>query len=508
MYIFDCLYGRIEFKKKDYRCMISPEMQRLREVRLGNINSLWLTGSSNNNRYEHSIGTAYLAKVNIESNKSTFPKQYTDAFIHAALFHDLGNGPFGHSYEYILQKQGFIPEKSIADVIFGRKTGSHKKSDTCEPFYLGLQNELSNILSKEEVRCIDEIVRGENQYCSKLLSSTIDIDNIDNVYRMAFHMGLPVNKNAPVELAKGLICKNNQIYFKETAVPYLYDWYETRSNLYKLLLYNPQDFSAKCMLSELMENVLERDREKIKWQFTDSELVNVLLNLREEYWNEDALIPISINEGLKDTDFDDAEKIRNTFKKLGIMVSEQASISVSMESGKIEFSYYNTEYVFENGCLYKKGKKVLTNPSQLVTRMMRGDLYGCIGIYDSPEIEKYYLFSDKTYKDQLEIECNYYIEKKLLNKNYLVCFHGIVDKNKTNRQLEVQLESGELFQIGMNTHKLIIGAFLKNKNFGMACGEISSLRRKKLNGLIREFLSDKGISNTEHTLYSEVDCIE
>ena len=54
MYIYDCLYGKIEFDDIIYKCMLKPEMQRLREVRLGNINSLLLTGSANCNREEHS----------------------------------------------------------------------------------------------------------------------------------------------------------------------------------------------------------------------------------------------------------------------------------------------------------------------------------------------------------------------------------------------------------------------------------------------------------------------
>ena len=348
---------------------------------------------------------------------------------------------------------------------------------------------------------------GENKFCSKLLSSTIDIDNIDNVYRMAFHMGIPIDRHAPIELAKGMVCKNNNIYFKETAMPYLYDWYKTRSDLYTLLLYNPQDFSAKCMLSELMECVLERDSSIIKWQFTDWELVDAFTKLREEYWC-DTLIPISIDDGLKTTDFADAKTIRETFKRLKIPIPDQASISISKVSNRINFSFYSTEYTFENGCLFKKGKKIITNPSQLVSRMMRGDLYGCVGIFDSSQTEKYELFSERIQKDRLEMECNYYIEKRLESKHYQICFHGIIDKNKTNRQLEIRLESGELFQIGKNTNNLIIGAFVKNKNYGLVNGDISTQRRKILKDLIIDFLHIKGITCTEHTLYSEVDCIE
>ena len=68
MYIWDALYGKIDFSPFVYRCMLTPEVQRLREVRLCNINSLFITGSANTNRFEHSVGTAYLAMLNIESN--------------------------------------------------------------------------------------------------------------------------------------------------------------------------------------------------------------------------------------------------------------------------------------------------------------------------------------------------------------------------------------------------------------------------------------------------------
>ena len=72
MYIYDCLYGKMEFNKKVIRCILTPEMQRLREVRLGNINSLFLTGSANINRFEHSVGTAYLATINENANKKAY----------------------------------------------------------------------------------------------------------------------------------------------------------------------------------------------------------------------------------------------------------------------------------------------------------------------------------------------------------------------------------------------------------------------------------------------------
>lgn len=134
MYIWDALYGKIEFSPLVYKCMLSPEVQRLREVRLCNINSLCITGSSNTNRFEHSVGTAYLAAINIEAavqKHLKLTKKEKETFIIAALLHDVANGPFGHSYEYIMEKKGFIPEQGLGDVlgdVVSTGIGAHKNS--------------------------------------------------------------------------------------------------------------------------------------------------------------------------------------------------------------------------------------------------------------------------------------------------------------------------------------------------------------------------------------------
>ena len=48
---------------------------------------------------------------------STDNEQFVvEIFIIAALLHDVANGPFGHSYEYIMEKKGFIPEQGLEAV--------------------------------------------------------------------------------------------------------------------------------------------------------------------------------------------------------------------------------------------------------------------------------------------------------------------------------------------------------------------------------------------------------
>ena len=153
MYIWDALYGKIEFSPLVYKCMLSPEVQRLREVRLCNINSLCITGSSNTNRFEHSVGTAYLAAINIETTVQShlrLGKKEKEIFVIAALLHDVANGPFGHSYEYIMEKKGFVPEQGLGDVftdVVSVGKGAHKNSSPFETIFFGKLRALTSILN-------------------------------------------------------------------------------------------------------------------------------------------------------------------------------------------------------------------------------------------------------------------------------------------------------------------------------------------------------------------------
>src|SRR4030067_1047185 len=110
----------------------SIEFQRLRDVRLSNINSLFLYSSSNVTRFEHSIGTAYLA-TRLADNLNISDRDKCHLFF-AALLHDLASPPFGHSVEYIFKNltPDYSHEKNIQEIlmniddsednIFGRHT--------------------------------------------------------------------------------------------------------------------------------------------------------------------------------------------------------------------------------------------------------------------------------------------------------------------------------------------------------------------------------------------------
>ena len=139
-YIYDALYGAIDlvFDPVIWKAISTPELQRLREVRLCNINSLCLTGGANVNRFEHSIGTCYLAQECLKAWPLFNPLSKTEEklFLLAALLHDSANAAFGHSLEYIESSSGFNPERDFAHALQGTDSSGYKyRLATLEPIF-------------------------------------------------------------------------------------------------------------------------------------------------------------------------------------------------------------------------------------------------------------------------------------------------------------------------------------------------------------------------------------
>lgn len=72
--LLDPLYGTRELPGAVWDAALTTEVQRLREVRMCNINSLTLLGAASVNRFEHSIGTALLAQESVNANQADFDR--------------------------------------------------------------------------------------------------------------------------------------------------------------------------------------------------------------------------------------------------------------------------------------------------------------------------------------------------------------------------------------------------------------------------------------------------
>jgi len=93
----DTVYGETELGADLTALVASPVVQRLRHIRLSNIDSLDMPGIANISRYEHVLGVSHLvSRLGIYGR---LPRDSRAALSAAALLHDWAITSYGHLVE-------------------------------------------------------------------------------------------------------------------------------------------------------------------------------------------------------------------------------------------------------------------------------------------------------------------------------------------------------------------------------------------------------------------------
>jgi HD superfamily phosphohydrolase len=156
---------------------------------------------ANHTRYEHSLGTMFVAKKLVEA----LAKKTDDEFLHknaraiefAALFHDVGHSPFSHvTEEFFARNPNYLPVE--------RKDLGHEKYTE---LIIRKDENIKEICREEKVdiRFISKLAVGNSDTIfDDLLSSSIDVDKIDYVARDSYFCGLPYGRVDLSSLEEGI----------------------------------------------------------------------------------------------------------------------------------------------------------------------------------------------------------------------------------------------------------------------------------------------------------------
>jgi HD superfamily phosphohydrolase len=426
-YVLDPLHGRITFPSYIWQAAATPEVQRLREVRMCNINSLNLTGAGGVHRFEHSLGTAYLAAQCANAWPGVLRPDDERFLLLAALLHDVGSAGFGHSVEYILDSDGFRHE-ALYDLVVGNsdEQGFAYKVAALEPVFFGAVRGLSRLLGRSDLSTVAQLVQGKGLF-GPLVSGTIDLDNIDNVYRLAYHMGLAQPGDKPVRLARSISCDERGLVVSDDAVDLIDDWRVTRELMYRYLLLNPEEFAAKCMLERALVEARRHSSASFKWH---------------------------------DVDFGLMEKLSELTPKT----------------------------------------------QSLISRIMLGNLFSCVGIFSTPDLSLAETLSRPSDRERAERELSERVRKiggaKL--KLASIALHVIKDVGKTQREVRFRTTSGREMRLGSGTRRVLVGVFISNQGFGINEIDNALLIRSGAQQEVRSLLENMSAHPvTEVPLYSE-----
>ncbi|XP_029912104.1 deoxynucleoside triphosphate triphosphohydrolase SAMHD1-like [Myripristis murdjan] len=253
----DPIHGHMEIHPLLVKFIDTPQFQRLRNIKqLGA--AYYVYPGASHNRFEHSIGVAYLAGQFLQALRDRQPNLgITDEDILcvqiAGLCHDLGHGPFSHLFD-----GKFIPEvkkqekhssndidekwrhEDASIMMFDHMVEVNELKKEMEEYKLLLDKDLE-FIKQLIVGCPDgENGRGEDKYFLYEIvankTSGIDVDKWDYLARDCHHLGIPMTFDYRRLLMFTRVCEVDglrHICIRDKEAENLYDMFYRRFSLHQ-----------------------------------------------------------------------------------------------------------------------------------------------------------------------------------------------------------------------------------------------------------------------------------
>lgn len=276
MKVFDPLYGAFELPSLASRLVMAPEIRRLSQIRLLNSLTPSLATLGELRRFSHTLGVLHLFSFWKSRHADQFSRKDLDALEAAILLHDVATPPFGHLFEYILkEKQGWDHEQASSE-LFRRH---HAPENFGHQIFAGQTPKVYRLIQKLNIdhTAIDEILKKRHQLHALIMGS-VDFDNIDNVWRMAWSLGLNARIEDARELASEIsVSSNGNLVVPRSSRGLLAKWAALRKSVYEILIFDPSTVAGQAILTKAFRIAInEGFLSGESWTLTDEELLSEL----------------------------------------------------------------------------------------------------------------------------------------------------------------------------------------------------------------------------------------
>ncbi|WP_077623494.1 HD domain-containing protein [Sediminibacillus massiliensis] len=214
----------------------APEFQRLRRIKQLGTSYLTFHGAEHS-RFNHSLGVYEIVRrilFNFEGRPNWNGKERLLCLC-AALLHDLGHGPFSHSFEKVfkLDHEDFTKQIILGDTEINRilkRVGPDFPQD------------VADVINKTYA---DKLV-------VSLISSQIDADRMDYLQRDAYFTGVSYGHFDMERILRVMRPMEDQVVIKQTGMHAVEDYIMSRYQMYWQVYFHPVTRSAEVILSKIL----------------------------------------------------------------------------------------------------------------------------------------------------------------------------------------------------------------------------------------------------------------
>lgn len=222
-------------------CLNSPEFQRLRRIhQLGATHQVY--HAAEHSRFSHSLGVYEIVRrmVNeVEGLKEALSEEEQIEVMLAGMLHDIGHGPFSHSFESVLE---FNHEKMGALILLGEST----IHDVLVSHHPDLPKHIVDILQHKH----------SNPILNQVVSGQLDADRMDYLLRDAYFTGTSYGTFDLERVLRTLRLHDDKLVVKESGVHTIEDYIMARYHMYWQVYYHPVSRSFETILVRFFKRLV------------------------------------------------------------------------------------------------------------------------------------------------------------------------------------------------------------------------------------------------------------
>lgn len=229
----------------------TPQFQRLRDLKQLGTTYLIFPGASHN-RFEHSLGVCHLAGTLIESFKTRQPElEISNKDVQlvsiAGLIHDLGHGPFSHSFEKWIH--AYKPDSNFHHEVMSQRMFRYLVDDNALDY------------AEEDICFLEELVSGKysqkNAHKAWMFEivannkNSVDVDKFDYLARDSYNCGVISSYDFKRLMIHSRVI-NNEICYHAKEGWNLNSLFHTRYSLFKQIYTHRTGTSMDYMVGDVL----------------------------------------------------------------------------------------------------------------------------------------------------------------------------------------------------------------------------------------------------------------
>ncbi|WP_062200203.1 HD domain-containing protein [Massilibacterium senegalense] len=215
------------------------EFQRLRRIRQLGTTYLTFHGAEHS-RFNHSLGVYEIVRrmMTIFQGRPYWNDEERLLCLTAALLHDVGHGPFSHSFEKVFD---FNHEEWSRNIITGNTEINQVLRSVDDTF----PQAVADVIAKKY----------PNPLVVSLISSQIDADRMDYLLRDAYYTGVSYGKFDLDRVLRVMRPYPGKIVIKESGMHAVEDYLVRRYQMYWQVYFHPVTRSAEVILTKILHRV-------------------------------------------------------------------------------------------------------------------------------------------------------------------------------------------------------------------------------------------------------------